>query len=173
MIRGADLKAAYGDVVVLAGASVEVADGQLAVLTGEDGCGTSTLLRALGGPSLAQPAGTEWDPHDRAGDLAPELALLGAAHLADREMWTLSGGERQRVRLCRALGQPGDLLLDEALGYLDGAGVRTVLDALRARADAGAAVLLVAKGDERAYAAAHRVLVLEQGRVTERAAASS
>ncbi len=173
MIRGDDLRVAYGDVVVLDSAALHVRDGELVVLTGEDGCGTSSLLRALGGPVLEQPPGTEWERHDRAGDLARDLSLLDAAHLADREMWTLSGGERQRVRLCRSLAEPGDLLLDEALGYLDGAGVRTVLDALRAKARGGAAVLLVAKGDERALAAADRVLVLEGGRVTERAAAPS
>ena len=166
MIGAADLHLAHDGHVVLDGASLTVADGELVVLTGEDGCGTSSLLRLLDVPLLEQPPGTEWGEHDVAGALAPDLSLLGVEHLAEREMWTLSGGERQRVRLCRAFGLPGDLALDEPLGYLDAAGVRTVLDALRARADAGSAVLLVAKGDDRAFAAADRVLALQDGRVT-------
>lgn len=173
MIRLSAATVAYDGHVVLDGASLEVADGELVVLTGEDGCGTSTLLRALDVPRLEQPPGTEWTEHELAGPFAGDLSLLGVEHLAEREMWTLSGGERQRVRLCRALAQPGDLALDEPLGYLDAAGVATVLRALRARADGGAAVLLVAKAEERAHAAADRVLVLADGRVTDGAAASS
>lgn len=172
MIRAHGLRVAHDDVVVLDDVSLQITAGEVAVLTGEDGSGTSTLLRALDVPLLEQPPGTDWEPSDLAGALAVDLSLLGAEHLAGREMWTLSGGERQRVRLCRALAHSGDLVLDEPLGYLDGPGVQRVLQALRERADAGAAVLLVAKGDERAFAAADRVLVLEGGRVTERGGAS-
>ena len=173
MIRATGLQLSYDGRAVLDGAALAVDDGELVVLTGEDGCGTSSLLRALGVPLLEQPPGSDWTDHEVAGDLAPDLSWLGAEHLAEREMWTLSGGERQRVRLCRVLAGEGDLVLDEPLGYLDAGGVRTVLAALRARAEAGAAVLLVAKGDERAAAAADRVLVLDQGRVTDGGPASS
>lgn len=173
MIRARNLQVSYDGTVVLDGARLEVADGELVVLTGEDGCGTSSLLRALDVPVLEQPPGSEWGEHDVAGAFASDLSPLSVEHLAEREMWTLSGGERQRVRLCQALAAPGDLALDEPLGYLDAAGVRTVLDALRARAAAGAAVLLVAKGEDRAFAAADRVLLLQDGRVTDAGAASS
>lgn len=169
MIRGVDVRLEH---LAVDASSLTVRDGELVVLTGEDGCGTSSLLRALGVPLLEQPPGTEWSDHDLARRLAPDLSLLGAEHLAERELWTLSGGERQRVRLCAALGTAGDLALDEPLGYLDAAGVQAVLTALRARADAGAAVLVVAKGDERACSVADRVLVLQDGRVAERGAAS-
>lgn len=173
MIRGEAIRLAYDGEVVLDDVSLEVGAGEVVVLTGEDGCGTSSLLRALGLSLLEQPPGTDWAASDVAGDLAPDLSPLGAEHLAERELWTLSGGERQRVRLCRALAAGGDLVLDEPLGYLDHAGVQAVLQVLRARADGGAAVLLVAKGDERAYAAADRMLVLEHGRVTPAGAVPS
>jgi energy-coupling factor transporter ATP-binding protein EcfA2 len=164
---------------VLAGVDLDVFAGELVVLTGEDGCGTSTLLRALVdlGPAalLAQPPGDDWADSDVVRDLLTPagralLADLGAAHLPlEREMWMLSGGERQRVRLARVLAAdpaPAVLLLDEPLGYLDGAGVRALLALLRARADAGAAVLVVAKGDDRAIAVADRVLELADGALT-------
>ena len=154
--------------MVLDDVTVEVRPGELVVVTGEDGCGASSLLRLLPGTLLAQPPGAEWDRHDLAVALAPAEALaeVGAAALAGREMWTLSGGERQRVRLARVLADPSRaLLLDEPLGYLDGAGVRTVVALLRRHADAGRALLVVAKGDAHAAAVADRVLVLEGGRL--------
>ena len=154
---------------MLAGVALAVAPGELVVLTGEDGCGTSSLLRLLPGALLPQPPGQDWEPHDVASSLAGQAALeeLDAGRLLDRELWTLSGGERQRVRLARALSHPGPvLLLDEPLGYLDGAGVRTALSVLRHRADGGRAVLVVAKGDPRAAAVADRVLVLADGRLS-------
>ena len=156
-MRAAGLSLTHGSTVVLADVTVEVAPGELVVLTGEDGCGTTSLLRLLPGTRLDAPPGDEWDPADV---VPPGLALAGA--LDGREMGTLSGGERQRVRLSRVL-DADVLLLDEGLGALDSTGRREVLLALRARTAAGACVVLVAKGDERAYAAADRVLVLADG----------
>ena len=142
--------------------------GELVVVTGEDGCGSSALLRSLAGEGavlLSQPPGDEWADGDVVADLLPDpglLAVLGAAGLPlEREMWMLSGGQRQRVRLARALSsQATVLLLDEPLGYLDGAGVRALLALLRERADAGQAVVVVAKGDDRAAEVADRVITL-------------
>jgi iron complex transport system ATP-binding protein len=184
LLRVSGLRLAYDDLVVLTGVDLDLSPRELVVVTGEDACGTSSLLCALagaaprsgqvaGGPValLPQPPGDDWGDHDVAADLLgpgglAELDRLGGAHLAGREMWTLSGGERQRVRLARVLAEPAPvLLLDEPLGYLDGAGARTVLDVLRESAAAGRGVLAVVKGDPRAAAAADRVLVLEAGRL--------
>jgi ABC-type cobalamin/Fe3+-siderophores transport system ATPase subunit len=179
LLKARDLVLQYDDVAVLAGVGVDLHAGELVVVTGEDGCGTTSLVRALaalaglGGTLLPQPPGGDWSDADLVTELLPTggealLAALGAGHLApDRELWTLSGGERQRVRLARVLAAPERvLLLDEPLGYLDGAGVQAALDLLRARADAGAAVLAVVKGDERAVAVADRVLELADGTLT-------
>jgi len=156
---------------VLDGVDVELADGELVVVTGDDGVGTSTLLRALAqewgerAVLLDQPPGTDWAESDVAGDLAdPALfAALGMRSPPEREMWMLSGGERQRVRLARVLAAPPGvaLLLDEPLGYLDGSGRRAVLERLHGRT-----VLAVVKGDPAADAAADRVLVLADGRLS-------
>ncbi len=156
---------------VLSGVDLALADGELVVVTGDDGAGTSTLLRALArewaaaAVLLDQPPGSDWSEHDVAGELAdPELfAALGMRSPPEREMWMLSGGERQRVRLARVLASPPTtaLLLDEPLGYLDAVGVRTVLERLRGRT-----ALVVAKSDPRATDAADRVLVLADGRLS-------
>lgn len=156
---------------VLAGVDLDLAPGALVVLTGDDGAGTSTLLRALvqewGSACvlLDQPPGTEWSEHDVAGELAdPALfRALGMRSPAEREMWMLSGGERQRVRLARVLAAPPEvaLLLDEPFGYLDGLGRRTLLERLRGRT-----VLAVVKGDPDVAAAADRVLLLQGARLS-------
>ncbi|CAJ1583093.1 thiol reductant ABC exporter subunit CydD [[Mycobacterium] wendilense] len=68
----------------------------------------------------------------------------GAATVVGRDGLGLSLGQRQRLGLARALGSGAPvLLLDEPTAHLDPATERRVLDALRARADDGATVLIV------------------------------
>ncbi|HEY3067007.1 MAG TPA: ABC transporter ATP-binding protein [Methylomirabilota bacterium] len=72
------------------------------------------------------------------------LAELGVAERRDHYPAQLSGGEQQRVAFCRAvLNDPPLLLADEPTGNLDDVNGRVILDALCARARAGAAVLVV------------------------------
>jgi ABC-type cobalamin/Fe3+-siderophores transport system ATPase subunit len=146
----------------------------ITVLTGEDGCGTSTLLRMLAGEEqpesgtvtglpralLGAPPGAEWDRNARVTE------ALRAPHLVGREMWTLSGGERQRARLAAFLAGPRPLLLlDEPLGYLDGTGITHALAVLRADPRP---MLVVCKSDVRARDVADRVLTMEGGRLVEK-----
>ena len=156
---------------VLSGVDVDLADGELVVVTGDDGVGTSMLLRALAAAwgeravLLDQPPGTEWVDGDVAGDLADPalLTALGMRSPPERELWMLSAGERQRVRLARVLAAPPEvaLLLDEPLGHLDALGRRTVLKWLRGRT-----ALVVAKGDPAVEGAADRVLLLSDGQLS-------
>jgi len=81
------------------------------------------------------------DARRRARDL---LAQFGVLERQGHYPPQLSGGEQQRVAFCRAvLNDPPVLLADEPTGNLDDANGRVILDALRARARAGAAVVVV------------------------------
>jgi putative ABC transport system ATP-binding protein len=75
------------------------------------------------------------------------LELLDALGLAARTAHypaQLSGGEQQRVAFCRAvLNEPPLLLADEPTGNLDDANGAIILAALRERARAGTAVVVV------------------------------
>lgn len=80
----------------------------------------------------------------------------------------LSGGLRQRVLLASAtIADPRFVVADEPTTALDAAYRDRVLTALRARADAGAGVLLVTHDLGSVRAVADRVLVMRDGRVIE------
>ncbi|MET8993120.1 ABC transporter ATP-binding protein [Nonomuraea wenchangensis] len=95
------------------------------------------------------------------------LAEVDSADLADRFPEELSGGQRQRVAIARALvGERRLLLADEPTGALDTRTGDEILRVLRARCDAGAAVLLVTH--EPRYAAwADRVVFLRDGMIAD------
>jgi ABC-type lipoprotein export system ATPase subunit len=93
------------------------------------------------------------------------LEELGVAHRRDHFPAQLSGGEQQRVAFCRAiLNDPPLLLADEPTGNLDDANGAVILDALRGRARAGAAVVVVSHRPE-AAAGATTVHRLAEGRL--------
>ncbi|MDA0635524.1 ABC transporter ATP-binding protein [Nonomuraea sp. MCN248] len=95
------------------------------------------------------------------------LAEVDGEDLADRFPEELSGGQRQRVAIARALvGERRLLLADEPTGALDTRTGDEILRLLRARCDAGAAVLLVTH--EPRYAGwADRVVFLRDGMIAD------
>lgn len=71
------------------------------------------------------------------------LEMTGLTGLADRHIGALSGGQRRRVFLARLLAQRADvLLLDEPFAGIDQASEAVLTQALRARADDGAVVVI-------------------------------
>jgi ABC-type lipoprotein export system ATPase subunit len=95
-------------------------------------------------------------------------ALLAEFGVAERERHyppQLSGGEQQRVAFCRAiLNEPPLLLADEPTGNLDDPNGRVILEALRARARAGTAVIVVSHRAD-ALVGADAVYRMRQGRL--------
>src|SRR5438094_9459623 len=92
------------------------------------------------------------------------LAEVGVADRRNHFPPPLSGGEQQRVAFCRAvLNDPPLLLADEPTGNLDEANGAAILEALRSRARAGAAVVLVSHRPDAATGAT-AVLHLRGGR---------
>jgi ABC-type lipoprotein export system ATPase subunit len=82
------------------------------------------------------------------------LEEVGVADRVDHFPAQLSGGEQQRVAFCRAvLNDPPLLLADEPTGNLDDANGAVILGALRGRARAGAAVVVVSHRPEAATGA--------------------
>ncbi|WP_219843983.1 ABC transporter ATP-binding protein [Arthrobacter sp. MYb227] len=95
------------------------------------------------------------------------LRQVGIEHLADRFMDQLSGGQQQRVAIARAIiGERSLILADEPTGALDSVTGNGVLEVLRERADAGAAVVMVTH-EPRHAAWADRVVFLKDGRIVD------
>lgn len=97
------------------------------------------------------------------------LRLVGIEDLADRFMDQMSGGQQQRVAIARAIvGERRLILADEPTGALDSATGDGILEVLRGRADAGAAVVLVTH-EARHAGWADRVVFIRDGRVVDEA----
>lgn len=100
------------------------------------------------------------------------LAAVGLPDVAEASPSQLSGGQQQRVAIARALAnRPGVLLADEPTGNLDTESARQVLALLREQHEAGQTIIMVTH-DARVAAVADRLLVMEDGRLTARNAAS-
>ncbi|SEG66431.1 ABC transporter ATP-binding protein [Bosea lathyri] len=97
------------------------------------------------------------------------LALVHLAALADRYPRQLSGGQRQRVAIARALViSPPVLLLDEPLSNLD-AKLREEMqfELRRIQRSVGTTTIMVTHDQAEALSISDRVVVMEQGRMTQ------
>ena len=115
-------------------------------------------VAALGAPFLSSSAAL--------GRARSALDEVEAGHLADRGVADMSGGEQARVLLARALAtEAKGLLVDEPIAGLDPEAQLMVMERLRARADAGQAVLVSLHDLGLAARFADRAVVLNLGRV--------
>lgn len=179
LARVPELNLQPGEVLHLCGPNGAGKTTLLRVLAGER---PGSEVRVLGGApgSRGARADTAWVPTDAAlpDDLtvaegltflaalwsrpaAPLLALadsLGLSRWLDAWPAELSRGTRQKVALSGALGLGCALtLLDEPFGTLDTASRAALLDAIRARAAAGGALVVTTHGEELAGLPLRRV----------------
>jgi ABC-2 type transport system ATP-binding protein len=90
----------------------------------------------------------------------------GIREIADRRFGELSGGQKQRVQFALAIcGNPELLFLDEPTVGLDVQSRRAFWQQVRQLADAGCSILLTTHYLEEADALAHRIVVINGGRI--------
>lgn len=120
-------------------------------------------MSVRGNLEFAQPRGAE----RRRVDELIELMALG--EMQHRKPATLSGGQRQRVALARALAsEPRLLLLDEPFSALDQATrVRLQEEVLAMQRRFGLTTVMVSHDVGEVFRLCQRVLVLEDGKVTQ------
>jgi len=98
--------------------------------------------------------------------LAQTLATSGLADLKHRAFGELSGGQKQRVLFALALcGDPDVLFLDEPTVGLDVEGRLVLWDEIRKLIARGKTILLTTHYLNEADALAHRVVVINKGRI--------
>jgi nitrous oxidase accessory protein len=204
MIRARNVRVRLGGRPILAGVSVEVADGESVALVGPNGAGKTTLLRCLLGlvryegevtvngldiakdPVRAKrlmgympqiPAFCEETARgalrfvaDLRGahrsEIEPLLARVGLAGHGDRAVRAFSTGMKQRLSLAAALlGDPCVLVLDEPTASLDLRGQAELVCLLRELQAEGRTIVLSSHRAEEVRALAHRLIVLDEGRV--------
>ena len=156
MIRIALSSIGYGSHELARDIRLDIAGGECILLAGANGCGKTTLLRALSRQhpeALFLPTGipkvkgftvrdfirtgcfreSRWKRSEGLeGRIAEALTALGIADLADRDLSTLSDGQFQKACLAIALTRRADLLLlDEPTAFLDAEGRRATLRTIR------------------------------------------
>ncbi|MBM7853922.1 energy-coupling factor transport system ATP-binding protein [Desulfohalotomaculum tongense] len=99
--------------------------------------------------------------------VAEVMHFLNISHLKRRNTFDLSGGQKQLVVLASVLAmQPKVLLLDEPTSQLDPVAAEEFLNNIRKlNEELGLTVVLVEQRLERCLHLAHRVLVIDEGRL--------
>ena len=143
VLKAREMSCTFGERTLYSGVSIDMRRGERVIMLGRNGCGKTTLLKALrssGGFGVGVTVGY-FDQHG--GTLNPDKTIFAQLHdefpkkteteirssLAlflfrgdevKREISTLSGGERARVALCSLmLRRDNFLLLDEPTNHLD------------------------------------------------------
>ena len=170
MLRVNDLACARGGLPVLQGVSFELGSGDVMLLHGPNGCGKTTLLRAItglqpptAGTVIADPESVAYCGHSNgikptltvaenlgfwaamhATDMmAPALEAFGISGLRDRPARNLSNGQKRRLGLARLLvtGRPV-WALDEPTVSLDESGIELFTKAVRGHLNSGGAAII-------------------------------
>lgn len=95
------------------------------------------------------------------------LDIVGAAHLADRDLATLSGGEKQKVAVASMVAaRPRALVFDEPTSNLDPTATRRIFDVLDAvRRRSGITIIVIEHKLDGLRPFAPRLIRMEGGRI--------
>lgn len=111
---------------------------------------------------------TGWRGGRRDGDVTEALEAVGMTELGAECVFELSGGQQQRAVIARALvGDRPVLILDEPTTGIDRAFRPRLVQELRRRANAGAAVVVVSHDPDDFHDVCDRILFMEDGRVRD------
>lgn len=130
-LRAESLTIAYDDLVVARDLDLDIPDGQITTIIGPNGCGKSTVLRALA-RLLPLRAGTVWlddqSIHDRpTREVACELALLPQAPLAPDGLLVrdlVARGRHPHQTWFRQWSRDDEAAVDEALTWTSTYGLK-------------------------------------------------
>ncbi len=97
------------------------------------------------------------------------LKVVGAAGLAQRDMYTLSGGEKQRVAIAAVLAmKPRLIILDEPTANLDPTCTEYILKVIdRMRTEYGTTILILEHRLEKVIPLSNRILIMKNGNIEE------
>lgn len=177
-----NLEHRYNGVPAVRGLSLSVRHGQVTALMGRNGSGKTTLLKLIAG--LLRPQRGTVRADVRAAYVPQDAdALLFAATVEDElrgqtpevaapfRAWLrryprdLSSGERQQLAIAIVAAEADLLLLDEPTRGLDPLVKKSLSAFLRARAAAGAAIVIATHDVEWAARTADRVLLMAEGEI--------
>ncbi len=83
MLRVDDLHAAYGDIEVLKGISLEICPGEIVCLLGANGAGKSTLLRVISGVHHPSQGEVLFQDQEITRYSAPKIVRMGLSHVPE------------------------------------------------------------------------------------------
>ncbi|MEO1220077.1 MAG: heme ABC exporter ATP-binding protein CcmA [Pseudomonadota bacterium] len=177
-LKAMDLACRRGDRLLFRKLSFSLGEGEALHVTGANGTGKTTLMRALAGLTtpfagevvrsgelgllderpaldLDQPLGKAlafWNQVDRCADPSEAQGSLGLSRLLEVPVRYLSTGQRKRAGLAALLGRGIPIwLLDEPLSGLDVAAIGTVTRLIADHVEAGGTALI----------ASHQTLAIE------------
>jgi energy-coupling factor transport system ATP-binding protein len=180
--RVENLEYRYNGVPAVRSVSLSVRRGQVTALMGRNGSGKTTLLKLIAGLLRPQRGTVRADvraayvPQDAdallfAATVEDELRGQTAEVAAPFRAWLrryprdLSSGERQQLAIAVVAAEAQLLLLDEPTRGLDPLVKRALSAFLRARAAAGAAIVIATHDVEWAARTADRVLLMAEGEI--------
>jgi len=164
----------YGATIALDGLSLALRPGEVVALLGPNGAGKSTAVRLLLG-LIAPNTGTarvfehidlfrSYYPRPLPAEEIVRIAQLDGIY--NRFFSQLSGGQKQRVLFGLALcGDPDLIVLDEPTVGMDIEARRGLWQQIRNLVERGKTVLLTTHYLEEADALAHRIVVINEGKV--------